>query len=62
VVGTGVLVAGVGLFFGSLRCLNRQMMATERRELDWARDLYVLAHQAVRDEPTLRCCSVRWAS
>jgi hypothetical protein len=52
VVGIVVLVAGVGLFFGSLRRLNRQMVAAKRRELDWARDLYLRAYQAVRDQPT----------
>jgi hypothetical protein len=53
VVGTGVLVAGVGLFFLSLRRLNRQMVAVKQRELERALDLYMQAYQAVRDEPTL---------
>jgi hypothetical protein len=53
IVGIGVLVAGVGLFFLSLRRLNRQMVAVKLRELERARDLYGLAYQPVRDEPTL---------
>jgi hypothetical protein len=53
VLGIGVLVAGVGLFFLSLRRLNRQMVAAKQRELDRALDLYMQAYQAVRDEPTL---------
>jgi hypothetical protein len=53
VVGIGVLVAGVGLFFLSLRRLNRQMMAVKQRELEQARDLYRHAYEPVRDEPTL---------
>lgn len=53
VVGIGVLVAGVGLFFLSLRRLNRQMMAVKQRELEQARNLYRHAYEPVRDEPTL---------
>lgn len=53
VVGIGVLVAGVGLFFLSLRRLNRQMVAVKQRELERAVDLYRQAYQPVRDEPTL---------
>jgi hypothetical protein len=53
VVGSGVLVAGVGLFFLSLRRLNRQMVAAKQRELERALDLYTQAYQAVRAEPTL---------
>jgi hypothetical protein len=53
VVGIGVLVAGVGLFFLSLRRLNRQMVAAKRRELERALGLYMQAYQVVRDEPTL---------
>jgi len=53
VVGTAVLVAGVGLFFLSLRHLNRQMAAAKRRELDRVRDLYRQAYQPIADEPTL---------
>jgi hypothetical protein len=53
IVGIGVLVAGVGLFFLSLRRLNRQMVAVKQRELERARDLYRQAYQPVRDEPTL---------
>jgi hypothetical protein len=53
VVGIGVLVAGVALFFLSLRRLNRQMVAVKQRELERARDLYRQAYQPVRDDPTL---------
>jgi hypothetical protein len=53
VVGIGVLVAGVGLFFLSLRRLNRQMVAVKQRELERALDLYRQAYQPIRDEPTL---------
>jgi hypothetical protein len=53
IVGIGVLVAGVGLFFLSLRRLNRQMVAVKQRELERAIDLYRQAYQPVRDEPTL---------
>jgi hypothetical protein len=53
VMGMGVLVAGVALFFLSLRRLNRQMMAVKQRELERARDLYSQAYQPVRQEPTL---------
>jgi hypothetical protein len=53
VVGIGVLVAGVGLFFLSLRRLNRQMTAVKQRELERAVDLYRQAYEPVRDEPTL---------
>lgn len=53
VVGIGVLVAGVTLFFLSLRRLNRQMVAVKQHELERAVDLYRQAYQPVRDEPTL---------
>jgi hypothetical protein len=53
VVGITVLVVGVGLFFLSLRRLNRQMTAVKQRELERARDLYMQAYQQVRDNPTL---------
>jgi hypothetical protein len=53
IVGIGVLMAGVGLFFLSLRRLNRQMVAAKQRELQRALDLYMQAYQQVRDEPTL---------
>jgi hypothetical protein len=53
VVGTGVLVAGVGLFFLSLRHLNRRMVAAKQRELDRVLDLYRQAYQPIGDEPTL---------
>jgi hypothetical protein len=53
IVGIGVLVAGVGLFFLSLRRLNRQMVAVKQHELERAIDLYRQAYQPVRDEPTL---------
>jgi hypothetical protein len=53
VLGTGVLLSGVGLFFLSLRRLNRQMVAVKQRELRVAVDLYRQAYRPVRDEPTL---------
>jgi hypothetical protein len=53
VVGITVLVVGVGLFFLSLRRLNRQMTAVKQRELERARDLYMQAYQQVRANPTL---------
>jgi hypothetical protein len=53
VVGTVVLVAGVGLFFWSLRRLHRQMIAVRERELELARGLYMQTYQQVRDQPTL---------
>jgi hypothetical protein len=52
-LGSGVLVAGVALFFLSLRRLNRQMMAVKQRELERARNLCSQAYQPVREEPTL---------
>jgi len=53
VVGIGVLVAGVGLFFLSLRHLNRRMVAAKQRELDRALDLYRQAYRPIGDDPTL---------
>jgi hypothetical protein len=53
IVGSAVLVAGVGLFFLSLRRLNRHMAAVKQRELDRAGQLYMQAYQKVRDQPTL---------
>jgi hypothetical protein len=53
VVGIVVLVAGVGLFFWSLRRLHRQMIAVRERELEMARGLYMQTYQQVRDQPTL---------
>jgi hypothetical protein len=53
VVGIGVLVASVGLFFLSLRRLHRQMVAVKQRELEQALDLDRHAYQPVQDEPTL---------
>lgn len=53
IVGVGVLVAGVGLFFLSLRRLNRQMVAIKQRALERALDLYRQAYQPVWAEPTL---------
>jgi hypothetical protein len=54
IVGIGVLVTSVALFFLSLRRLNRQMVAVKQRELDRARVLYSQAYQPVREEPTLQ--------
>ena len=53
VVGMVVLVAGVALFFWSLRRLHRQMVAVRERELEMARGLYMQTYQQVRDQPTL---------
>jgi hypothetical protein len=53
ILGITVLVVGVGLFFLSLRRLNRRMVAVKQRELTLARDLYMQAYQTVRDQPTL---------
>jgi hypothetical protein len=53
IVGSAVLVAGVALFFLSLRRLNRHMVAVKQRELERAGDLYMQAYQKVRDQPTL---------
>jgi hypothetical protein len=54
ILGAAVLVVGVGLFFLSLRRLNRQMTVVKQRELDLARDLYMQAYETVRDQPTLQ--------
>lgn len=53
IIGITVLVVGVGVFFLSLRRLNRQMIAIKKRELDRARELYMQAYEQVRDSPTL---------
>jgi hypothetical protein len=53
VVGSVVLVAGVGLFFWSLRRLHGQMIAVRERELELARGLYMQTYKQVRNQPTL---------
>jgi hypothetical protein len=53
VVGIVVLLAGLGLFFWSLRRLHRQMVAVRERELEMARGLYMQTYKQVRDQPTL---------
>ena len=53
-IGLVVLLAGVAVFFLSLRRLNRQMVAAKQRELRWARDLYVQAFEPVRKAGTLK--------
>jgi len=53
VVGIVVLVAGVALFFWSLRRLHRQMIAVRERELELARGLYMQTYKQIRDQPTL---------
>jgi hypothetical protein len=54
ILGVAVLAVGVGLFFLSLRRLNRRMVAVKQRELTLARDLYMQAYEKVRDhQPTL---------
>lgn len=52
-VGGVVLIAGIGLFFLSLRRLNRQMVAVKQHELDRALDLYTTAYQRLRRDPSL---------
>jgi hypothetical protein len=52
-IGLLVLLAGVAVFFLSLRRLNRQMVAAKERELSWARDLFARAFEPVRAEETL---------
>jgi len=56
-IGLLVLLAGVAVFFLSLRRLNRQMVAAKERELSWARDLFVRAFEPVRAEETLEALS-----
>jgi hypothetical protein len=53
ILGIAVLLVGLGLFFLSLRRLNRQMVVVKQRELDLARDLYMQAYDKVRNQPTL---------
>jgi hypothetical protein len=52
-LGIAVLAAGLGLFFLSLRRVNRQMVAVKQRELQLALDLYMQAYRPVRDQPSL---------
>lgn len=52
-VTTVVLLAGVALFFLSLRGLHRQMSAIKHRELDRAQVLYQQAYQPLQDETSL---------
>lgn len=52
-VGSGVLLVGIGLFFWSLRGLHRQMAAVKQREVDRARLLYQRAYDGIRDDLTL---------
>jgi hypothetical protein len=52
-IGMLVLLAGIGLFFLSLRRLNRQMVAAKQRELDNARLLYAEAFKPLHQERTL---------
>jgi hypothetical protein len=52
-LGVGALAAGFGLFFLSLRRVNRQMVAVKQRELQLALDLYMQAYRPVRDQPSL---------
>jgi energy-converting hydrogenase Eha subunit E len=53
ILGVAVLAVGVGLFFLSLRRLNRRMVAVKQREITLARELYMQAYEKVRDQPTL---------
>lgn len=52
-VGAGVLVAAVALFFLSLEDLHRQMVAVKERERTQATDLYRQAYREFRAAPTL---------
>lgn len=52
-IGLLVLLAGIAVFFLSLRRLNRQMVTAKQRELEWARDLYAQAFEPVREAGTL---------
>jgi hypothetical protein len=52
-VGIGALVAGLCLFFLSLRDIHRQMVAVKQQELALALALYRQALDRVRGEPTL---------
>jgi hypothetical protein len=52
-IGLLVLLAGVALFFLSLRHLNRQMVAAKQREVAWAPHLYAQGFESVRQEGTL---------
>ncbi|HSF25885.1 MAG TPA: hypothetical protein VLC50_00045 [Actinomycetes bacterium] len=54
IVGGAVLVAGVALFFVSLRRLNRRMVAVKQQELDRARALYAEAYERLRDDASLQ--------
>ncbi|WP_189671045.1 hypothetical protein [Promicromonospora soli] len=53
VVTVVVLLAGIVLFFLSLRGLHRQMVTLKRRELDRARSLYEEAYRPLGQSPTL---------
>ncbi|PFG39618.1 hypothetical protein ATJ97_2129 [Georgenia soli] len=52
-VGAGVLVAAVALFFLSLSDLHRQMVAVKERERAQATELYRQAYRDLRGAPTL---------
>jgi hypothetical protein len=52
VVGTAILVAGVGFFFLSLRRLHVQMQAIKTRQHDRALALYRQAYDRLREEST----------
>jgi hypothetical protein len=53
VIGMLVLLFGVGLFFLSLRRLNRQMVAVKQREIARAQHLYAQAFEPVQEAGTL---------
>jgi hypothetical protein len=52
IVGTGLLVVAVGMFFLSLRDLHQRMVAVKEQELRRATTLYQVAYEKVRREPT----------
>ena len=54
ILGGVVLVAGLVLFFVSLRRLNRSMVAVKQREQEWALALYARAYEQLRDDASLQ--------
>jgi hypothetical protein len=57
ILGIAVLAVGLGLFFLSLRRLNRQMIAVKQREVGLACDLYMQAYEGASQR--WRCCRAR---
>jgi hypothetical protein len=44
----GLFLVGVGVFFGCLQGLHRQLLAARRHYLEWAGQLYARAYQPIR--------------